>query len=95
MKNISCTEIQGAMYGFPRIHFSNKAIEAAHTEGVKPDFKYCMDLVTEAGVLTVPGSGFGQRPGSYHFRVTNLVSPTSEMEKVIDRIEKFNDNYHH
>lgn len=22
MKNISCTEIEGAMYGFPRVHFS-------------------------------------------------------------------------
>lgn len=22
MKNVSCTEIEGAMYGFPRIHFS-------------------------------------------------------------------------
>lgn len=22
MKNVSCTEIEGAMYGFPRVHFS-------------------------------------------------------------------------
>ena len=27
MKQITCTEIEGAMYGFPRIHFSKKFIE--------------------------------------------------------------------
>jgi alanine transaminase len=27
MKNISCTEIKGAMYGFPRVHFSQKFID--------------------------------------------------------------------
>ena len=26
MKQITCTEIEGAMYGFPQIHFSNKFI---------------------------------------------------------------------
>jgi alanine transaminase len=29
MKNVSCSEIQGAMYGFPRLHLSDKAIKAA------------------------------------------------------------------
>ena len=27
MKNITCTEIEGAMYGFPRVHFSQKFID--------------------------------------------------------------------
>lgn len=26
MKNITCTEVEGAMYGFPRVHFSQKFI---------------------------------------------------------------------
>jgi hypothetical protein len=29
MEKASCTEIQGAMYGFPRIHLSQKAIDEA------------------------------------------------------------------
>ena len=29
MKQVSCTEIEGAMYGFPQLHFSNKFIEDA------------------------------------------------------------------
>jgi len=27
MKNVTCTEIEGAMYGFPRVHFSQKFID--------------------------------------------------------------------
>lgn len=45
MKNVTCTEIEGAMYGFPRIHFSDKFIKEAHSQGCEPDFMYCMDLV--------------------------------------------------
>ena len=76
MKNVSCSEIEGSMYGFPRIHFSQKFIDQAHSQGVEPDFLYCMDLVNQTGIMTVPGSGFQQEPGTYHFRITNLVTPT-------------------
>jgi len=27
MENVTCTEIEGAMYGFPRLHFSQKFID--------------------------------------------------------------------
>ena len=33
MKNITCSEIQGAMYGFPRLHFSQKFIDSAKAQG--------------------------------------------------------------
>ncbi|PKU33929.1 alanine aminotransferase 2 [Limosa lapponica baueri] len=33
-----------------------------------PDMFYCMKLLEETGICVVPGSGFGQREGSYHFR---------------------------
>jgi alanine transaminase len=47
------------MYAFPRVHLSDKAVKAAKTLGVAPDFMYCHDLVNETGIMTVPGSGFG------------------------------------
>ena len=59
MKNITCTEIEGAMYGFPRVHFSQKFIDSAKQQGKQPDFLYCLDMVNETGIMTVPGSGFG------------------------------------
>ena len=94
MKQITCTDIDGAMYGFPRLHFSQKFIDDAKKQGKAPDFIYCMEMVDKTGIMTVPGSGFGQQKGTYHFRITNLVNPTSHMEQVLDRLKTFNDEFH-
>lgn len=80
MTNVSCTEIEGAMYGFPKIEFSQKFIDEARDQGKEPDFLYCMDMVNQTGIMTIPGSGFKQYPGTYHFRITNLVTPYEKME---------------
>ncbi|ETN72278.1 hypothetical protein NECAME_18921, partial [Necator americanus] len=32
-----------------------------------PDFFYAMQLLEATGVCIVPGSGFGQKEGTYHF----------------------------
>lgn len=37
-------------------------------EGNAPDMYYCMRLLEEEGICLVPGSGFGQREGTFHFR---------------------------
>ena len=58
MDKITCTEIEGAMYGFPQVHFSKKFIDEAKSQGKEPDFMYCMDMVNQTGIMTIPGSGF-------------------------------------
>ena len=58
---ISCVKPQGAFYAFPRL------------EGIKEsDDEWCARLIREKGVVTVPGSGFGQKPGTKHFRIVFL-----------------------
>lgn len=48
------------MYAFPRIEMP-AGVEAASVEaGRQPDFLYCMELLERTGIVTVPGSGFGQ-----------------------------------
>ena len=37
----------------------------------------CLRLVEETGIVCVPGSGFGQKEGTFHFRITIL--PPDEM----------------
>lgn len=37
-------------------------------EGYAPDMFYCMTLLEDEGICLVPGSGFGQREGTFHFR---------------------------
>jgi alanine transaminase len=46
------------MYAFPRIHLTKSAIKEAESRKVQPDFLYCLDMVNETGIMTVPGSGF-------------------------------------
>lgn len=52
-----------------------------------------MELVNETGIMTVPGSGFGQVPNTYHFRITNLVTPTEKMGEVLEKLKTFNENF--
>ena len=45
-----------------------KAIEAAKEAGQPADVFYAFQLLENTGICIVPGSGFGQKPGTYHFR---------------------------
>lgn len=65
---MSCNEVQGAMYAFPRIYLPPKAIEVAKKLGYEPDEFYVYELLENTGICIMPGSGFGQKPGTYHFR---------------------------
>ena len=45
----------------------------------------------ETGVVTVPGSGFGEKPGSKHFRIVFL-APEDVLEKACGLIREFKVN---
>ena len=82
------------MYAFPTVNFSEKAIKRAASEEVPCDFMYCLDMVNQTGIMTVPGSGFGQRENSFHYRITNLVTPTDDMRETLKSLIAFNDKWH-
>jgi len=82
---IKCNTVQGAMYAFPRIFLPEKAIEAAKAKNQAPDAFYAFELLEKTGICVVPGSGFGQRPGTYHFRTTILPQP----DQLKEMMEKF------
>jgi aspartate/methionine/tyrosine aminotransferase len=44
-----------------------------------------------SGIVVVPGSGFGQRPGTYHFRTT-ILPPLSVMPSLLEKFKKFHEN---
>ena len=86
----------GAMYVFPRLDLPDKAIKAAKAEGKEPDVFYAFKLLEATGICVIAGSGFGQRPGTYHFRTTIL----PQKEKIITMLnslkqfhEKFLNEY--
>ncbi|CEM02687.1 unnamed protein product [Vitrella brassicaformis CCMP3155] len=92
MKGVSCQRVEGAMYAFPRIELPPRAIEAARQAGQQPDMFYCLQLLEHTGVIVVPGSGFGQRPGSLHYRMT-ILPEESKLGGVLDRIKDFHDQF--
>ncbi len=48
------------MYAFPKLTLPAGAQQAAAAAGKQADFLYCMELLDRTGIVTVPGSGFGQ-----------------------------------
>lgn len=92
MTGIRCNPVQGAMYAFPRIELPKKAIQAAREKNQEPDFFYCLQFLEEKGVCVVPGSGFGQYPGTYHFRITILPS-LEKMKYVMNQLRDFHSHF--
>ena len=56
------------MYAFPQIKFPEKALAAAKEAGQPADVFYASHLLEATGICIIPGSGFGQQPGTCHFR---------------------------
>lgn len=94
MRNISCQEVEGAMYAFPSIKFSPKAIAAAEALGQAVDLHYCLEVLKNTGIALVPGSGFRQAPGTYHFRITTLILPETRLAGKLESLRKFNEDFH-
>lgn len=89
---VSCQVVEGAMYAFPKIEIPAKAIEAAKAKGQEPDFLYCWELLEATGVIVVPGSGFAQKDGTYHFRTT-ILPDEAQLPGVLDRMERYHKEF--
>ena len=77
---ISCVSPKGAFYAFPRLHIKNS------------DNHFVAELIKETGVVVVPGTGFGQVPGTQHFRLVFL--PDEEtLKKAYEKIGNFMADY--
>ena len=88
MAGVSCNPAEGALYLFPKIDVPARAIAAADAEGVQPDAFYADKLLDATGICIVPGSGFKQRPGTYHLRFAFLPSEEA-IAGVIGKMEAF------
>ncbi len=73
---ISCVKPEGAFYAFPKLDIKNS------------DNHFVAELIKETGVVVVPGTGFGQIPGTNHFRVVFL-PPENILEKAYKSIGDF------
>jgi alanine transaminase len=58
-----------------------------------PDELYCHDLMYETGVVTLSGSTFGQKEGTYHLRVT-IVLDEKANEELLTKWEAFHKKWY-
>nr|XP_023889747.1 alanine aminotransferase 2-like [Quercus suber] len=92
LEGVSCNKAEGAMYLFPRIELPQKAIKAAEAVNSAPDAFYCSRLLNETGIVVVPGSGFGQVPGTWHFRCT-ILPQEDKIPAVVSRLTDFHKRF--
>ncbi|MBI4464528.1 MAG: aminotransferase class I/II-fold pyridoxal phosphate-dependent enzyme [Acidobacteria bacterium] len=78
--NIRCFPPQAAFYAFPRLEIA------------RPDSEFVIELIRQTGILVVPGTGFGQAPGTKHFRLVFL-PPEEMLERALHQIGDFARNW--
>jgi alanine transaminase len=91
---------RGAMYAFVRFDLPKEegvdsekmSVEERLRYESSRDNDYCLKLLEETGICVVPGSGFGQKPGTFHFRMTFL-PPKDEIKSLVEKMHKFHINY--
>jgi alanine transaminase len=81
------------MYLFPTITLPEKAIQAAKEADRQPDEFYCLRLLDATGICVIPGSGFGQKEGTLHFRTTFLAPGTEWAGRIVEFHKEFMDKY--
>jgi len=92
MEGVTCEEVAGAMYAFPQITLPAAFVEEAKAMGKAPDVLYCLQLLDETGLSCVPGSGFQQAPGTFHFRTT-ILPPEDKFDQIIEGFLSFHSNF--
>ena len=78
MPGLSCPIPKGAFYAFPKIEDNRFGT----------DKEFVTKLLESKGVLTVHGSGFGEKYGSGHFRLVYLPS-LEVLDSAMNKIEEF------
>ena len=57
-----------------------------------PDDFYCSELLEQTGICVVPGTAFGQKHGTYHFRAT-AIAKLDKMKSLVTKFEEFHKNF--
>lgn len=92
LKHVSCNPVTGSLYAFPKVILPKKAVEEAKLKNCTPDEFYCWQMLEATGITPVPGTLFGQKEGTYHFRLTILPSE-EKVVSMFDRMSKFHEEF--
>lgn len=85
---ISSAEIEGAMYAFPSIQLPEAFVAYAASKGSAADELWCLELLKATGIICVPGSGFKQAEGTWHFRMT-ILPQDAAFDAMLEKMARF------
>ena len=91
---MTCNTVFGALYAFANIHLPEEIVVNVKkaNDNKTVDFVYCLELLESYGICVVPGSGFGQKENTYHFRTT-ILPPKTEIERVVKCLGTFHQEF--
>lgn len=92
VEGVSCQPIAGAMYAFPSLTFSEANLACAKKNGVSIETAYSMAMLEETGIVTTPGCGFGQQPGTHHIRMT-ILPQIADLKTAMQKWKIFHTNF--
>lgn len=95
---LKCNVVEGSMYGYASIDLPQKWHDHVKAQNEKDgtklaaDFVWAISLLNATGIVVVPGSGFGQKEGTFHFRTT-ILPPEPQMEAMTKRMLAFQEKF--
>ncbi|CAE7252318.1 ALAAT2 [Symbiodinium sp. CCMP2456] len=88
VEGIRCPLADSGAYALPRIIVKGFVMKKAISLATPADQIYCLEMVSRTGVIASPGSGFGQRPGFFHFRIS-LMHKEATFVAALEHIKAF------
>jgi aspartate/methionine/tyrosine aminotransferase len=92
LTDVSVTAVEGSMYAFPKVKLPKAIDEVAKMNNKQPDEFYCLAMLGETGIMAVPGAGFNQKEGTFHFRIS-ILTPEDQLDNLIARIHMFHEKF--
>lgn len=92
LEGVTCNDVTGSLYAFPRIKLPLKVIKEAKLKNCTPDEFYCLQMLEATGLTPIPGRNFGQKEGTYHVRFTILPSE-DKVVPMFNKISKFHKEF--
>lgn len=92
LTDVTAIAVEGSMYAFPKVKLPKAINEVAVMNKKRPDEFYCLAMLGETGIMAVPGAGFNQKEGTFHFRIS-ILTPEKQLDALIARITMFHEKF--
>lgn len=91
VSGMSCAAAVAGAHIFPEVVVKGFVMKKAISLALPADEVYCSELLARTGISTQPGGYFGQRPGTFRFRMSMMQS--TSFSDALDKVQKFHEEH--